>query len=219
MPNTSHRIFKILNFDISSLNQPRWATAEEFSGLDGHTIGEPKILFKKLNHDDAEKWRKKFSGETLDFSILDIKVGEILEVEPHPKATHLYVLSVDIGEKSPIKLCAGLVAWFTPEDLHKRKILVLANLKDADIHGIKSEGMILTAEKRKKIDLFDLKNFPIGERVMAKDPLINPEKIGLEDFKKVELSVKNRHFQWEDQILRVSGRPVQTKELQNGKIY
>ena len=34
-----------------------------------------------------------------DFSKLELKIGKILEVNPHPDAEKLYLLKVDIGEK------------------------------------------------------------------------------------------------------------------------
>ncbi|MEK6973814.1 MAG: methionine--tRNA ligase subunit beta [Nanoarchaeota archaeon] len=80
-----------------------------------------------------------------DWKKLNLKVGEIKEVDSHPNADKLYFLKVDIGDKI-INLVAGIKNYYAPEDLIGRKIIVFTNLEPAIIRGVKSEGMLLAAE-------------------------------------------------------------------------
>lgn len=83
-----------------------------------------------------------------DWKKLNLKVGEIKEVNDHPSADKLYLLKVDIGEKV-INLVAGIKNYYASKDLIGRKIIVFTNLEPAIIRGIKSEGMLLAAEDTK----------------------------------------------------------------------
>lgn len=218
IPETSERLFKMLNLSKKLNSTNIWESVTEFSGLKAHSIGTPEILYKKLDMKDAEKWKKKFSGDFLDFSYLNIKTGQIVNVEKHPNVGHLYVLKVDIGEKIPKTICAGLTKFFQPEDLLNRKVLVLVNLKKASLNGVDSEGMILTAEKRKKLELFELEDSNIGCNLLAENMSPNIEEIAIDDFKKVELSVKENILLWEDQPLSLENKQIKTINIGNGKV-
>lgn len=80
-----------------------------------------------------------------DFLKLDLRIGKILEVTVHPNADKLYLLKVDIGEKT-ISLVAGLRAAYTPEELQGKSAAILVNLEPRDIRGVASEGMLLAAK-------------------------------------------------------------------------
>jgi len=87
-----------------------------------------------------------------DFSKLDLKVGKILEVSMHPDAEKLYLLKVDIGDKT-IQLVAGIKPFYEPEQLENKLIVVLTNLESKNIRGVLSEGMILAAQDKDDISL------------------------------------------------------------------
>ncbi len=218
IPETSERLFKMLNYPDDLYSFKIWDSVTEFKGLKKHKIGKPEILYKKLDLKDAEKWKKKFSGNFLDFSVLNIKIGKIIEIESHPNASHLYVLKVDIGEDKPRTICAGLTKFFKPEYLLNRKVLVLTNLKKANLSGVDSEGMVLTAEKRKKVELFELENSSIGENLIAEGQTPNKNQIDIEILKKVELSVKENTLLWEETPLLINGKEVKTININNGKV-
>lgn len=76
---------------------------------------------------------------------LDLRVGKVLKVEDHPNASKLYILTVDLGEKNPRTLVAGLKNFCSKEQLEGKKAIFIANLEPATIRGIKSDGMILAA--------------------------------------------------------------------------
>ena len=87
-----------------------------------------------------------------DFAKVDIKVGEVLACEKHPKADKLLVFKVKIGPETR-QVVSGIAKHFEPKDLIGRKVLVVANLKPVILRGIESNGMLLTAELGDKLVL------------------------------------------------------------------
>jgi methionyl-tRNA synthetase len=81
-----------------------------------------------------------------DFAKLDIRVGKVLHAEPVKKSKKLLRVEVDIGEEKPRQLVAGMSAYYTPEELIGKYIIVLANLKPAKLCGVESNGMMLAAD-------------------------------------------------------------------------
>jgi methionine--tRNA ligase beta chain len=79
-----------------------------------------------------------------DFEKLDLKVGEIIDVEEIPNADKLYKLTIDIGEETRT-VCAGIKQHYAKDDLKGKKIILLANLAPRKLKGIESQGMILAA--------------------------------------------------------------------------
>lgn len=80
-----------------------------------------------------------------EFAKLDLRVGTIQAVEPHPNADRLLVLHVDLGEDQPRQLVAGIRAAYDPTSLAGRQIVVVANLQPAKLRGVESQGMLLAA--------------------------------------------------------------------------
>ncbi len=81
-----------------------------------------------------------------DFKKLDIRVGLVLEAEDLEKSEHLLKLKVDIGEKEPRQIIAGLKGYYNPKRLVNRKVIVLANLQPRKMMGLESQGMLLAAD-------------------------------------------------------------------------
>ena len=80
-----------------------------------------------------------------DFQKIDLRVGEITAVERLEGTNKLLVLQVSLGDEERT-LVAGLAPFYSPEEMVGKKIIVLANLKPANIRGIKSQGMLLAAD-------------------------------------------------------------------------
>jgi len=80
-----------------------------------------------------------------DFQKIDLRVGEIMAVERLEGTNKLLVLRVNLGDEERT-LVAGLAPFYSPEEMIGKKIIVLANLKPANIRGIKSQGMLLAAD-------------------------------------------------------------------------
>ncbi len=77
-----------------------------------------------------------------DFKKIEMKVGEILEVEEIPEADSLYKIEVDLGDEKR-QVLAGIKKYYEKEDLLNKKVVVVANLETKEMFGEKSEGMIL----------------------------------------------------------------------------
>lgn len=82
-----------------------------------------------------------------DFAKVDLRVGTVLEVTPHPEADRLLVLKVDAGEDSPRQVVAGIAEFFKPEELVGRQVVVVFNLKPRKLRGMVSQGMVLAVKK------------------------------------------------------------------------
>ena len=133
---------------------------------EGHVIGEPALLFEKIEDDVIDAQLKKLADIkaanaaaaaaehvteqkeecTFDeFQKMDIRVSTILEAEKVAKTKKLLKLTVDTGiDKRTI--VSGIAEHFTPEELIGRQVLVLVNLAPREMRGIVSQGMILMAE-------------------------------------------------------------------------
>ena len=79
-----------------------------------------------------------------EFKKVDLRIGKILEVNPHPNADKLYCLSVDVGDQKKT-LVAGIRAQYKPEELVGRLVVVVNNLQPVTLRGVESQGMVLAA--------------------------------------------------------------------------
>ena len=91
-----------------------------------------------------------------DFKRLDIRVGTIVSVDRVRRTENLYQIKVDLGELGLRQTISSLVGYYTPEELVGKKIIFLVNLKPAKFAGQVSEGMLLAAEKGKKLALLSV---------------------------------------------------------------
>ncbi|OGX44613.1 MAG: methionine--tRNA ligase subunit beta [Omnitrophica WOR_2 bacterium RIFCSPLOWO2_12_FULL_51_8] len=87
-----------------------------------------------------------------DFRKLELKVGVIKEVNDHPNADKLYVVNVDLGEKTK-QLVAGIKGSYAKESLIGRQVVVVDNLEPALLRGVESQGMLLAASDEAGISI------------------------------------------------------------------
>ena len=154
MPSTSKKILAQLN--------------------DGQVTDKPEILFQRLDlkevmqkveelHPAAEKAAEESEqpAEEKDKDVIDIEpkpeitfeqfgamqfqVGEIIACEAVPKSRKLLCSKVKIGSQVR-QIVSGIKAYYTPEEMVGKKVMVVVNLKPAKLAGILSEGMLLCAE-------------------------------------------------------------------------
>jgi methionyl-tRNA synthetase len=95
---------------------------------------------------EKKEAKPRFEGPFADFRMLDLRVGQVIKVEDHPNADKLYKLTVDLGEAEPRTICAGLKAFYTPEEMLNRKAIVVSNLAPRPLRGVDSCGMLLAAD-------------------------------------------------------------------------
>jgi aminoacyl tRNA synthase complex-interacting multifunctional protein 1 len=78
-------------------------------------------------------------------SLVSFKVGLIEKAELHPDAESLYVSTVNLGESEPRTVVSGLVKYIPLEQMQKRLVVCVCNLKPAAMRGVKSSAMVLAA--------------------------------------------------------------------------
>ncbi|WP_435128238.1 methionine--tRNA ligase [Halobaculum sp. D14] len=79
-----------------------------------------------------------------EFQELDLRVGEILDAEPIEDADKLVKLTVDIGVEER-QIVAGIKQLHDVDDLPGTKVVIVANLEQAELFGTESNGMLLAA--------------------------------------------------------------------------
>jgi len=85
-----------------------------------------------------------------DFAKVDLRVARIVKAEPHPNADRLLKLQLDDGSGEPRQICAGVKAFYDPEQLVGKLIVIVANLEPREIRGEQSRGMLLAASDAAK---------------------------------------------------------------------
>ena len=161
--------------------------AEKFGGMAaGKPTGESKVLFARI---DEEKMLSELNAEREemmkaakeanarakaieglakigidDFMNVELRTAQVLECEKVPKAKKLLKLKVDLGYEQRT-VVSGIAAFYTPEELVGKKIIIVANLKPATLCGIESNGMILASGEEKIRVVFLSEDTPLGERV------------------------------------------------------
>lgn len=80
-----------------------------------------------------------------DFARLEMRVGKIVEVKRHENADKLYIVQVDVGERT-LQTVTSLVPYYREEELMGKTVVVLCNLQKAKMRGETSECMLLCAE-------------------------------------------------------------------------
>lgn len=80
-----------------------------------------------------------------EFGRMQFAVGEIIACEAVPKSRKLLCSQVRIGDQVR-QIVSGIKAYYTPEEMVGKKVMVLVNLKPAKLAGVLSEGMLLCAE-------------------------------------------------------------------------
>ncbi|KAK0187981.1 hypothetical protein F5146DRAFT_1141439 [Armillaria mellea] len=79
-------------------------------------------------------------------SMIDLRVGHIIDVKKHPDADGLYIEQIDIGEETgPRTVVSGLVNYIPIEEMRDKYLVAVCNLKPANMRGVKSFAMVLAA--------------------------------------------------------------------------
>jgi len=90
-----------------------------------------------------------------DFVKLDLRVAKVLQAAPHPNADKLLCLTVDLGTEQR-QVIAGLRAYYAPEALVGKQIIVVTNLAPRKMRGLESKGMLLAASHQAEGQLRDV---------------------------------------------------------------
>ena len=179
IPATAEKIFSILGTDKTD-----YSTATTFGHLEsGKPLGTSEVLFARIDEKKlfeeieakrlaAEEAAKKQEGpadreseiEFSAFTAVELRVGQILECEPVPKAKKLLKLKVDLGFETR-QVVSGIAKFYTPDELIGKKIALVCNLKPVKLCGVDSYGMLLASgEDEVKVVFLD-KDAKVGDRI------------------------------------------------------
>ncbi|HQJ06590.1 MAG TPA: class I tRNA ligase family protein, partial [Spirochaetota bacterium] len=224
IPTAVDKIFDILNIGKDKLTLDNIG---EYSYIKGVKINKPVILFNKLEKEKMEELREKFAGNKNaknksgadPFSKIYLKVGKIVEIKKHPKADKLFIEKIDLGSGDVRQIVSGLAPYYKEEELLNKKVVVVANLKEAVLRGEPSKGMLLAAENKDKSVVEVI--FPDGEigeivKVEGIEPSTN--EITIDDFFAVEIKVENRVVKYNGKELKVGEKNVKVDRVENGKV-
>ncbi len=152
--------------DMLNLKECNW---DELGNTDilpaGHQLGEPSLLFEKLEDDVIQKQIDKLEAtkkaneaanykaapvkENIPFETfekLDIRVGLVKDCQKVKKSKKLLQFTLDDGSGQDRTICSGIAAFYeNPEQLIGKRVLFVANFEPRKMMGIESQGMILSA--------------------------------------------------------------------------
>lgn len=118
-----------------------------------------------------------------NLSRVEVRVGLVKEVTKHPEAETLFVEKIDLGEAGVRTICSGLVGKVEAEALLGAKVVVVTNLKPANLRGVESAGMVMCADHDGKSNLLLApEGAAVGEVITwagnegVKDDVLPPKK-------------------------------------------
>lgn len=159
VPETSDKILAQINTNETTFESARTFGLYE---LNNPVVEKPEIIFSRLDMKETlEKIEKQNEPEKVEvenpisieqFKETEMRTGTIIDVNKHPKADKLYLVKVDLGSHV-VQVVSGLVDYFTVEELVGKKVIVVVNLKPANLRGVVSEGMILAAKDKNTMTL------------------------------------------------------------------
>ena len=172
MPETSAKILSQLNTDRRPLDQ---MDAFGLYPDNGKVVEKPEILCARMDmkevldkveamleaedtegkpsEDKAESGQEEEGVDIEakeeitydDFAKMQFQVGEIIACEEVKKSKKLLCSQVKIGSHVR-QIVSGIKAYYKPEEMVGKKVMVLVNLAPRKMAGVMSEGMLLCAE-------------------------------------------------------------------------
>ncbi|MCY9227400.1 methionine--tRNA ligase [Bacillus haynesii] len=164
LTQTPEKIFAQLGVTDASLKT--WDSIKSFGQLKSVKVQKGEPLFPRLEAEDEVAYIKSKMQETApkeepkqeekaperlpeitidDFMSTELRVAEVIHVEPVKKADRLLKLQLDLGfEKRQV--VSGIAKHYKPEELVGRKVICVTNLKPVKLRGELSQGMILAGE-------------------------------------------------------------------------
>ena len=170
MHHTSAKIFEQLGIDKDAV---KWEDTFEFGLLEvGSKVKKGQPIFPRIDikkelevliamkeeskpEPKKEEVKKEEVAKTEitidDFDKVELKVGEIIQCEKHPKADKLLVSQVKLGDETR-QIVSGVATHYSTEEMVGKKVVVVTNLKPIKLRGQESKGMILFADNGEKLE-------------------------------------------------------------------
>ncbi|WOO84873.1 tRNA-aminoacylation cofactor arc1 [Vanrija pseudolonga] len=202
------------------------AAAPAAEGAAAAAVPEGKKKEKKEKKEKAPKAAPAAAEPTGPLpSMIDLRVGKVLDVKRHPDADSLYVESIDVGEAEPRTVCSGLVKYMTEDEIRGATIIVVCNLKPVTMRGVKSFAMLLCASSKDGKDggvefVLPPAGAQAGDRVYFEgekyenatpEPQLNPKKKVFETIQPNFSTLDNLEAVWTDPETKTVHR-IRTKD-------
>lgn len=172
IPSTSQNIYQQINSPCASFEN------NEFGYMDSYKVTDkPEILFNRIDEKELAKKIEEENKESEpvvsqklpeitidDFGKIELTVGEIKACRKHPKADRLLVETVDLGNGDIRQIVTGVADHYSAKEMVGKKVIVVSNLKEANLRGEKSQGMLLCAENGKDVELLT-STLPVGSKI------------------------------------------------------
>ncbi|KAH8825306.1 hypothetical protein DL96DRAFT_1670455 [Flagelloscypha sp. PMI_526] len=145
--------FPLVNFDFTNapkLERKADPPKKKDKAPAGDAPKEPVAAGSKPKKEKKEKAQPLPKAPAADDgppvpSMIDLRVGKIVDVKKHPDADSLYIEQIDIGEEAPRTVVSGLVKYVPIEEMQGKYLIAVCNLKPATMRGVKSFAMVLCA--------------------------------------------------------------------------
>jgi methionyl-tRNA synthetase len=136
-----------------------------FAKLEDERVAElDTILQGRVETARAKAGEKKMEQVTIEeFARMDLRTGKVVKVDPVKGAKKLYRMDVDMGGEIR-QIISGIAPFYAPEELVGKDVVVVTNLKPANIFGLESRGMLLAAGEHASL-LIPLKPVPPGTKI------------------------------------------------------
>ena len=164
LPFATKRLLKMLN-----KGSVAWDEVGAQMLPEGYRVGEPELLFTKIEddaieaqikklHDNAKAAEQAQAGDEKvkvaaqkptigieDFEKIDLRIGRILTAEKVEKSNKLLKFTIDTGIDTRTVL-SGIAKHFTAEEMVGKRVLMVVNLAPRKMMWVESQGMLLFAE-------------------------------------------------------------------------
>ena len=185
IPQTSAEILEKLSATEDGFDTI--GTESLFGGVKvGTVLGDSRVMFARIDEEkllaeiEAEREAARIAAEKAnavpekpescapigieDFMGVELRSAQVLSCERVPKAKKLLCMQLDLGYEKR-QVVSGIAAYYTPEQLIGKKVIVVANLKPAKLCGIESQGMILASGEEDVKVVFLADDTALGERI------------------------------------------------------
>ena len=181
IPASAEGILSDLGTNLTSFDTI--GSADKFGGLvSGDVLADSRVLFarideqKKLAELAAEMEAQKAAAKAAEkpegcaeigfdtFMGVELRTAQVISCDKVPKAKKLLCMQLDLGYEKR-QVVSGIAAFYKPEDMVGKKVIVVANLAPAKLCGIESQGMILASGEEEIRVVFLSDDTPLGQRV------------------------------------------------------
>jgi methionyl-tRNA synthetase len=170
------------------------------------------------NKDHDEKTLIAQNTEIETFSLLNLKVANVIDIKDHPDAEKLYILQIDLGSEQR-QLVAGLRPYYKKEELLHKNLIIVTNLEPAKLRGIESQGMLLAADNGKDVGILTVESAP-GAQVLIDGTKPGERMINYKEFSTVEITAKNGKAYAYGHVLKAGKHAivVENENIVEGKV-